>query len=154
MLTAVLTFLGGATMRMLLGYLYEFATKWQDNRNELRRMELQGTLEQARHERETAALRLQAELGIKVIEVQAQREHAAAEDAMLLEATRATMRASGIGWVDAWNHAIRPLLASVCIALWLASLVERSFKLDDWDKALMSLALGVFVGGRIQATGR
>lgn len=154
MLTALITFLGGATFRLIVGYIHDFLTKWQDNRNEIARLELQGRLDAERHEREQSAQRLQAELGIKVLEVQTRRDQAAAEDAMLLEAIRGTQRATGIRWVDAWNGVIRPLLASVCIGLWVMSLWERSFKLDEWDRALMSLALGVFVGGRITATGR
>ena len=66
---------------------------------------------------------------------------------------KATGQKTGVQWVDVWNGVIRPLLASVCIALWVSSMAHRGFVLDEWDRSLMGLALGVFVGGRIQAKG-
>lgn len=154
MLTALLTFLGGATARMLLGWLFEFATKWQDARNELARLRLQADVEKEAHARRIESVRLEHELGVKLIAVKSEAVIAERDADAFIEAVKNTGARTGIALIDAWNGGIRPLLASVCIALWIASLVQRSFVLDDWDRALMSLALGVFVGGRIQATGR
>lgn len=154
MITALLTFLGGATVRLFLGHLFDFITKWQDQKNELARLELQGRLDAGQHERNLAAIKLQADLGVKVIEAQTESHVTQAEADAFVEAVRATGQKTGIVLVDVWNGVIRPLLATICIVLWIASLAERQWKLDDWDRALMSLALGIFVGGRIHATGR
>lgn len=154
MFTALLTFLGGATVRLFLGHLFDFITKWQDQKNELERLRLQGDLDAAQHARNLEAIKVQADLGIKVIEAQTEAHVTQAEADAFVEAVKATGQKTGIVLVDLWNGVIRPLLATMCIALWIASLVERKFVLDDWDRALMSLALGVFVGGRIHATGR
>lgn len=153
MITALLTFLGGATVRLFLGHIFDFITKWQDNKNELARLKLQGDLDAAQHERNLAAIRVQAELGIKVIEAQTEAHVTSAEADAFVEAVKATGQKTGIMWVDVWNGVIRPLLATVCIVLWVRSLLERNFVLDDWDRALMGMALGVFVGGRIHAKG-
>lgn len=153
MFTALITFLGGATVRLFLGHIFDFVTKWQDTKNELARLRLQGELDAAQHERNLAAIKLQADLGIKVIEAQTEAHVTQAEADSFLEAVKATGQKVGILWVDSWNGIIRPLLASMCIALWAVSLAERGFKLDDWDRELMGLALGVFVGGRIHAKG-
>lgn len=154
MISALITFLGGVTFRLFIGHLFDFVAKWQDQKNEIARMRVQADLEAAQHTRRLEAMRAQYEMGAKVIESYAEAQINMAEAEAVLEAVKATGRATGIRAVDLWNGIIRPLLASVCIVLWISSLVQRSFVLDDWDRALMSMALGIFVGGRIQATGR
>lgn len=154
MFTALIAFLGSAAVRVGIGALFDFVTKWQDNRNELKRMEAQGKLDAAQHDRNQAAIRLQHDLQVKVIEVQTVAAVSKVEADAFLEAARATGQKTGVVFVDVWNGCIRPLLASICIALWIASMWQRRFVLDDWDRALMSGALGIFVGGRIHATGR
>lgn len=154
MISALLTFLGGVTFRLLIGHLFDFMTRWQEQRNELARIKLQGEVEAAQHARQLEAVRAQYEMGIKVIETQAQAHVTAAEADAVLEAVRATSRPTGNKLVDTWNGGIRPFLATVCIALWISALHQRDWVLDDWDRALMSMALGIFIGGRIQSTGR
>jgi hypothetical protein len=153
MLTALFTFLGSAGLRLFVGKLFDAFDKWQDQRNELARLKLQNELDAAQHERNLAAVRLQAEMGVKVIEAQTVSHVTSAEADAFVEAVKATGQRTGIQWVDVWNGVIRPLLASVCIALWVSSMAHRGFALDEWDRSLMGLALGVFVGGRISAKG-
>lgn len=154
MFTALVTFLGSAGIRLALGHLFDFITKWQDNKNELARLRLQGELDAAQHARNLEAIKVQAGLGIKVIEAQTESHVNQVEADAFLEAVKATGQKTGVLIVDVWNGVIRPLLATICIVLWVTSLATRHFTLDDWDRALMSLALGIFVGGRIHATGR
>jgi hypothetical protein len=153
MFTALLTFLGGATVRLFLGHIFDFITKWQDQKNELARLTLQGQLDAAQHDRNLAAIRLQADLGVKVIEAQTEAHVTQAEADAFVEAVRATGQKSGIVFVDLWNGIIRPLLASMCIVLWVAKISQAGFVLDEWDRELMGLALGIFVGGRIHMKG-
>lgn len=154
MITALMTFLGGATVRLFLGHLFDLITKWQDQKNELARLTLQGQLDAAQHTRNLEAIKVQADLGVKVIEAQTEAQVTQAEADAFIEAVRATGQRTGIMWVDLWNGIVRPLLASMCIVLWVAKIVGAGFVLDEWDRELMGLALGVFVGGRIHATGR
>ena len=153
MITALITFLGGATIRLFLGHLFEFVTKWQDSKNELARLKMQGELDAAQAERNLAAIKLQADLGVKVIEAQTEAHVTSAEADAFVEAVKSAGKQTGIVWVDVWNGIIRPALATVCIGLWISALAQRGFLLDEWDRSLMSLALGVFVGGRIQIKG-
>jgi small-conductance mechanosensitive channel len=153
MLTAVLTFLGGVAGRMVLGHLLEALTKWQDAKNEIARLKVQGEIDAAQHDRLMTSMRLQSELGVKLIEAKTEAHVTQAEADAFVEAVKATSVRSGVWWADAWNTVIRPLLATVCIGLWVSSLIQRGFVLDDWDRSLMSLALGVFVGGRVQLKG-
>ena len=154
MITALMTFLGGATVRLFIGHLFDFITKWQDQKNELARLTLQGQLDAAQHTRNLEAIKVQADLGVKVIEAQTEAQVTQAEADAFIDAVRATGQRTGIMWVDLWNGIVRPLLASMCIVLWVAKIVGAGFVLDEWDRELMGLALGVFVGGRIHATGR
>ena len=154
MFTALITFLGSAGIRLALGHLFDFVTKWQDSKNELAHLRLQGELDAAQHARNLEAIKLQADLGIKVIEAQTEAHLSQSEADAFVEATKAASQKIGIFAVDLWNGVIRPLLATICIALWIASLWQRKWVLDEWDRSLMSLALGIFVGGRIHATGR
>lgn len=153
MLTALFTFLGSAGLRLFIGKLFDAFDKWQDHRNEVARLKLQGELDAAQHDRNLAAVRLQAEMGVKVIEAQTVAHISSAEADAFVAAVKATGQQTGVAWVDVWNGIIRPLLASVCIALWVSSMAHRGFVLDEWDRSLMGLALGVFVGGRISAKG-
>lgn len=154
MFTALLTFLGGTAARLFLGHLFDFITKWQDAKNEMAHLELQGRLDAAQHERNLAAISLQAQLGIKVIEAQTVSHVSQAEADAFVEAVKATGQRTGVLWVDLWNGIIRPLLATICIVLWVAKISKAGFVLDPWDMELVGLALGIFVGGRIHATGR
>lgn len=154
MITALLTFLGSAGLRVFVGQLFDLITKGQDQRQEIERMRVQGELDAAQHERNLAAIKLQADLGIKTIEVQGQAVADKLDAEAVLETIRGMSHPTGIALVDAWNGIIRPLLASIAIGLWIASLWMRHWVLDDWDRALMSAVLGLFVGGRIHVTGR
>jgi hypothetical protein len=154
MLTALFTFLASAGARLAIGKLFESLEKWQDNRNEIARMRVQADLEAAAHERNLAALRLQHDLGIRTIDAQSSAETQASLMDAFNEAVRATRDRTGVWFIDAWNGVIRPLLATIALGLWVASIWQRGGVLDDWDRGLMASAIGIFVGGRIAATGR
>ena len=64
-------------------------------------------------------------MGIQVIRVQGETDLSRIEGEAWLEGVRATGRAIGIAWVDAWNGAIRPALASIAIVLWVLHLVGK-----------------------------
>lgn len=153
MFTALLTFLGGTAMRVFLGHMFDFITKWQDNKNELARMRLQNELDQSQFERQQQAIRLQADMGIKVIEAQTVSHVTKADSDAFVEAVRATGQRVGVVFIDAWNGCVRPFLATVCIILWIASMAKAGWVLTEWDQSVISLALGVFIGGRIHAKG-
>lgn len=151
---ALITFLGSASMRVFLGHLFDFFTRWHDQKSELARLQLQEQIDAAQHARNIEAMKFQAEFGVKVIEAQSEAQIANFEASAFLEAVRATAIKTGVAWVDAWNQTIRPFLATVAIAVWVASMIKPlGVVLNDWDLALIGAVLGVFVGGRIHAKG-
>lgn len=117
MFSAVLSFLGGSAFRMLWGEISSAWNKHQDHKHEMERMRLEADLAAAQHQRQQDAIKLQAEMGVKVIEAQAVADVGRIEAEGWLEAVKSTGKAMGIAWVDAWNAAIRPGGATWAIAM-------------------------------------
>lgn len=148
MLSAILSFLGGSVFRMIWGELSAAWSKSQDHRHEMERMELQAELEAAQHARNLEAIRVQAELGVKTIQVQAEANISEVEAQGWLEAVKATTGAkSGMGWVDAWNAVIRPAVASWAV-LMITGNYAGWWALDDHGWSLAGAALGIYLADR------
>ena len=150
-MSALLTFLGGAAFRAIWGEASAWLQKRQDHKHELEAMRMQGELDAAQHERQQAAIKLQAELGVKTIQVQADADVARADAEGFYTAFTAAQKPSGIGWVDAFNALIRPLIAFICIVLWVRALNEAGFVLTDWDREIISGVFGFWFVNRVIA---
>lgn len=149
MFTALFSFLGGSAFRMIWGQIAGYIDKRQDHQNELDHMRLQGDLDQARHTLDCERLRLQAELGVKEVVVQADADVSRMEAQAFVEAMKTANAKTGISWVDAWNGVIRPLAASIAIFLWVLALHQAGYKMGDWDKELVGVVLGFFFASRV-----
>lgn len=147
-LTTLLSFLGGNAFRMIFGEIAAYFDKKREHEQEMARMELQGKLDAEQHARNLEAIRVQAELGVKTIQVQGEidLDKLAAEG--FNTAVELTGRMTGIKWVDAWNQSIRPFLATVCIFLWIRHVQMHTWTLDDYGWAIVGAALGIFVADR------
>lgn len=149
MISAVLSFLGGSAFRMIWGEVSAYLTRRQDHEHELERMRLQAQLDAAQHDRNQQAIRLQAELGIKVIEARAEAAVDEVEAQGWLEAVKATGRKVGVAWVDAWNAVIRPGLATWGVAmLTLNEIGALPNNLSEGTQAVIFAALGLYVADR------
>ena len=148
MISALLTFLGGSAFRLLWGEISHWITARQDHAFELDRLRLQAELDQAAHQRTQDALRLQAELGIKTIEAQAEAAISREDAAGFYAGSVQAMKSIGVAWVDAWNGAIRPMIASVCVVLWFSALWQAGFVVGDWDRDLIAGVFGFFFASR------
>lgn len=154
MFTALITFLGSTFFRLAVGHLFEYFDKAADHKFEMERLKLDAEAAQANHVRQMEALKLQSDLNIQQVRVKADADLAVAEEATFSKAIEATQSKSGVAWVDAWNGMIRPLLATIAISVWVGSMATRGFVLTPFDTEIISASLGLFVGGRIRATGR
>lgn len=147
MISAIISFLGGSVFRAVWGEVSAMLTARQDHRHEIERMRLQGELDAAQHARNLEAQRLQADMGIKTITVQADADVGRIEADGWLEAVKATGRSIGVAWVDAWNAIIRP-----AVATWAVGLITAHYlgyvKLDDNGWALCGAALGIYLADR------
>ena len=148
MISALLSFLGGAAFRMIWGEIAAFFTARQEHAHEIERLRLQGDLDAAQHERNQAAIRLQAELGVQTIRVQADADTARLEVQGWAAAVAQATAKTGIGIVDAWNGIIRPLAASIAIGLWVCALMSQAFVMNEWDRELVGMVLGFFFASR------
>lgn len=148
----VMSFFGGAAFRMIWGELSSWWTKKQDHAQEMERMRLQGQLEAEQHARNLAAQRLQAELGIKVIEAQTAGVVQGIEASGWLEAVKATGRKVGNKFIDGWNAVMRPAIATWGIAMLTIQEVSPWFgaavKLSDVTVNVACGAIGIFIAAR------
>lgn len=147
-MTALLSFLGGNAFRLLFGEIASYFTRKQEAALEMKRMEMQEKLDAAQHDRNLAAIKVQAEMGVKTIEIQRDADVARVEVDGWLEAVRAVGKASGIRWVDAWNAAIRPWLATFASVVVVAEIVAAGFVLTEWHQGIVAAILGVYVADR------
>ena len=113
MFSALFSFLGGSAFRMVWGEVASYFQKKQDHEFELERVRLQGAMEAAQHERNLAAIKLQSDLGIKVIEAQRDATLAGVEADAWLAAVKDVGKQTGIKFLDLWNGSVRPLLATL-----------------------------------------
>lgn len=154
MLTTLISFFGGTAFRLIFGSVMDFFSKKQDHDNELKMVQLQSKLDAEKHTRDMESIRLQAELGIKEIQVSGDVAEQKAMADSFIEAVKATSIKTGVLWVDAWNGIIRPSGATVSLIAWIVAMGVAGFILNERDWALISAFLGVFIGDRIHTKGR
>lgn len=144
----ILSFLGGNAFRLIFGEVVAFFTRKQEHAIELERMRFQAEADAAQHARNLESVRLQAELGVKVIEAHRERENDAADADAFLAAVRDVGKKTGIGWLDAWNGSIRPALATMAAAIVVFEVIRNGFVLSEWDRELVGAILGIYVADR------
>ena len=148
----VMSFFGGAAFRMIFGELSSWWTKRQDHAQELDMMRLQGQLAKEQHERNLESQKLQAELGVKVIEAQTTAAISTIEAEGWLEGVRATSRRVGVKWVDGWNAVMRPGIATWGVVMLtvqeIAILTGHVYRLDVITTNVACGAIGIFIASR------
>ena len=148
-MSAIFSFLGGSAFRAIWGEFSRWMTARQEHKYEVQRMRLQSELDIARSNQQMASLRLQSELGIKVAQVQADAADRMADAEAFSAAIKLAAQPTGIGWVDAWNASVRPAVATVCIALWVASLYQRNWAMLAFDLELTASVMGFYFADRM-----
>lgn len=148
MLSALISFFGGSAFRVIWGEISTWLTARQDHKHELERLRLQNELDQAAHDRNLAAITLQAELGVKTIQVQGEADMGRIDADMFRTGVELTGKPTGYAIVDIWNGLVRPVLATECMLLWSLHLYRHNWTLDEQGWALVGAALGIFVADR------
>ena len=146
-MTSVLSFLGGSAFRAIWGEISSWVNKRQDHKYEIERMRLEAEIAAAQHERQQDAIKLQAQLGIQVIEAQSVADVELEEAKAWSDVVSATSRKSGVAWTDAWNAAIRP--GGATWAVLMLSLDAFALAQVGESTAQVCFAfLGIFVADR------
>lgn len=148
MITALISFLGGNVFRLIFGELVSYLNKRQDHAQEIERMKLQGEEDAAQHGRQQAAIKMQAELGIKTIQVQAEASIGEIEAQGWFEAVKGSAAITGLKWVDGWNAIIRPGVATWSIMMLTLGEIGAIAQLSDNVTALAGCALGIYLADR------
>ena len=147
MITALFSFLGGSVFRMLWGEFSHWLTEHQGHRHEMERMRLQADLDAAQHGRNLESIKVQADMGIKVIEAKSESVINEIEAQSWLETIKATKLQTGIKFFDAWNAAIRPAVATwAVIMLTIGEL--STVTLSENALSVCSAALGIYLAER------
>lgn len=148
MFTALFSFLGGSAFRMIWGELSSWLTAKQDHSFEIERMRLQGEMDAAAHARNLEALRVQADLGVKTIQVQSEADLALKEMDAWGRAVAGAVDPSDQSAVGQWVKAIRPAAASIALILWALALYRTGLVMSAWDRELVGAILGFFFADR------
>jgi hypothetical protein len=150
MISAILSFLGGSVFRMLWGEVASWINKRLEHEQEMERLAQQEGFAAAQHARNLEAIRVQAELQVKVIEVQAQSALDQLDAQTFLEGVKATAVQTGIRWVDAWNAIIRPGVATWAIAM-LSGEALKWIVVTEATASVCFAALGLYLADRTLA---
>jgi len=148
MIAALLSFLGGNVFRLCFGEIVAYLNKRQDHAQEIERMRLQGTLDSEQHERNMDSIKTQAELGVKTIQVQAESAIAQIEADGWLEAVKGTTKTIGVWFIDAWNGAVRPFVATWAVVMITLHFGQHDWVLDDNGWSICGAALGIYLADR------
>lgn len=148
MFEALFSFLGGSVFRMIWGEVAAWQNKKQDHKYELERLKLQTEIDDRAHQRTQETLRLQNELGLRVVEAKAEADVAVEEAAAFRKLVETASKPTGYTVVDVWNGIIRPSAATIALVLWVLKLNHQGWKMDDWDVTLAGTVLGFFFADR------
>lgn len=148
MITTLISFFGGSAFRVVWAELAAWFTKRQDHSQEVERIRLQGELDAQAHARNLESLKLQSDLGVKVIEMQSSSNVKSIETDAWLEAVKGTTQKVGIAFVDAWNGVIRPLVATWAVVMVTIHYANHNWTLDENGWGLCGAALGLYLADR------
>lgn len=147
-LPALISFLGGAAARAVIGHVIKWFEQKQTHQQEMERLRLQADLDQGAHVRQLDLIKQQAELKLGEIKLVGENAIGLAEAQAFTEAMKVSNQPTGNKFIDAWNGGIRPATASVAIALWLLKVIQAGLVLTSWDENLIASALGYFFADR------
>src|SRR6266478_1301844 len=136
MLSGLISFLGGSLIRAVWGEIAGWLTARQQHFQEIERMRLQGELDAAAAQR------------VKQIQVQAEAAATGIEMDAWLQAVKDVGRTTGIKFLDVWNGAVRPALATMALAVIVIEFFRNGAVLSDWDRELVGAILGIYVADR------
>ncbi len=147
MLSAIFSFFATTSFRMIWGELASWLTAAREHAREVDRLQLQEQIAAAQHARNLAAIKVQAELGVQTIRVQAEADLDRTEAEAWRALSESTARSSGLWLIDAWNGVIRPGCATWAVAM-VTGHYARWWMLDEQGWALCGAALGLYLAQR------
>lgn len=148
MITALLSFFGGNVFRMIFGEAMAYLNKKQDHTQEVEHMQLQGQLDAAQQGRMLDAIKTQADLGIKTVQVQAESAIGQIEAEGWLDVVKDTGKQIGVAWIDGWNAVIRPGVATWAVVMMTLVEIGTITQMTEQTAAICGAALGIYLADR------
>jgi hypothetical protein len=148
MLSSLFAFLGGSAFRFVIGRATDWLEKRQAHLQELDHIREQERVDQAAHARQMDLIKLQSDLKLGEIKLVGETQVGLAEAQAFTEAMKVANTPTGVRWIDGWNGLIRPLTASIAVALWLLSVLKAALIITEWDKNLIASVLGYYFADR------
>lgn len=145
---ALISFLGGATARAVIGHVIKWFEQKQTHQQEMEKLRLDAELAQGAHARQLELINQQASLKLGEIKLVGENAIGLAEANAFTEAMKVANTPTGVRWIDGWNGIIRPAAASVAIGLWLSKVIKAGLVLTAWDENLVASILGFFFADR------
>lgn len=154
-MTGLISFLGSAAFRWLVGEMLGIWRARDDRKAEIEMLRLQADIDREKSERQRVAVQDAAAAGVKLVEAQRVASAGDAADRMMLATIEGMGKPSGVAWVDALNSSVRPVMAYVSLLLLAGhALAPEHVAIAGMVGEVVSGVLGLFLGGRIHATGR
>lgn len=163
-MTAIISFLGSAVFRWLLEKVFGLMERKQDHEQELELRKQQEEIDSASHARNLELLVKRSELKIQETESIVRGAIEEREVDAFVESIKSAGKPSGNKIIDAWNAAIRPFVATMCIVMLIALLiwlippfaialdgvakVALATMLVEYTLALIATVIGWFFGSR------
>lgn len=148
-LSAIPTFFGGSALRVIWGEASSWFTARQDHQHEMERMRLQGELDAAQHARNLEAIKVQADLKVQVIRVQAEADLTKIDAETFGKGVSSLNQSTGFKFIDAWKSAIQAALATEIMALLALHYHRSGWVLDERGWELAGAVLGLFLADRL-----
>lgn len=148
MISTVISFLGGSAFRLVFGEVSAWFDKRQEHRHESERLEQQARFAAAEHERNTASIRMQAELGVQTIRVQGDADLARLDAEAFRDTAAGLTKSTGFRWIDAANASVRVTLAYGCMFLFVRHYSVAGWVLDAMALELCGAVFGVYLADR------
>lgn len=152
--SAIIALLGGTAFRLVIGHVISLIENYQEFKFEQGRIKLQNELETNQIQRQIELLKAQKEVGVSVVNVEKEYAQQQIDQDHYNTIFNKLLQPTGFQTLDFLNSAVRPLLAIICIVVWLISLAGRNWVLSTWDLELIGATLGLFIGSRISSTGK
>lgn len=146
-MSGLISFLTGSVFRMVWGEFAAFITKHQEYKQEIELTKLQATIANETHARNLEALKIQHNLGVERIYVQQEVTNAEGELDAWVEATKSINIKTGVKWIDGWNQAIRPAIATIAIMCIVVEIFMLGY-LTEFHREVFGAALGLFLADR------
>lgn len=132
---ALWNFLGGAAFRAIWSGVSNYFDKRQEHKYEIERTTLQGKLDAEAHARNLAGIKLQAEMGVKTIQVQAEAAIGQIAEDAWRQAVANSQKPTGIKVVDVWNGLMRPAFYTLALYIVLLICVKAGWQIAALEAA-------------------